>query len=88
MNPPPAQLKEQLLNDVFCLRAAMDEIRRNLHAGGHEAEEQWQRLEPLATRIIERAEQLEVSEDLCSMAREALGAVDVLCAKLNQRVSP
>lgn len=53
-----SERKKELENDLDALYALRDEIRLQLHLGGQEAKQQWQKLEPQIERLQNSATQI------------------------------
>jgi hypothetical protein len=76
-----AELRDELQKEAFLLRTLRDDAVCHLHRGGVDAEREWQRLEPLVSAALARAES-EESDESCLTITRAATAMRTLCATL------
>jgi len=67
MNTPTRDLKVELEKSAALLRKMRDEVRVQLHLGGMEAKQEWNKLEPRLESALDRA-----AKDVSEASRTAI----------------
>jgi hypothetical protein len=67
MNTPTKDLKVELAKSADLLRKLRDEVRVQLHLGGLEAKQEWNKLEPRLESALDRA-----ARDVSDASRTAI----------------
>ncbi len=67
MNTPTRDLKVELVKSAALLRKMRDEVRVQLHLGGLEVKQEWNKLEPRLESALDRA-----AKDVSEASRTAI----------------
>jgi hypothetical protein len=77
-----AEIRSELQKEAFLLRMLREDLVARLPRGDAEIIREWHRLEPQIEAVLARADEKEVSEELCwSLARAAI-ELRTLCGRL------